>query len=514
MEWELWHTLYIELTFIANVLLTMGTLAWVLMTKKDATSALAWCLLILFLFFLPFAGPLFFWMFGYQHVHRPLRRKLRHKRKFHKTNPPRNRAATAGEPAASEPDPTWEGMAKLAERFGAFPVTPGNQVDFYYEGQPAFAAMFQAIAAARHHIHIETFIFQPDDVGRKTIALLAQKVHEGVEVRLLYDAMGSRRLNRATLRPLVEAGGKCSVFLPLNLLRRRFQINMRDHRKITVIDGRIAFTGGLNIGDEYLSQVPRFGFWRDTHLRLQGPAVAALARIFAEDWDFAAEENLHGDAYFPDAELVEVRVPERTPEVAQACVPADDFVPCSAPLASPVQVIQSGPDQEMKSIREIYFAAMQRARRRLWIASPYFVPDAALLDALCLAAYTGVDVRLLCQYHPDKWIPFFAGRFYWAAVLNAGVKVYQYKKGMMHAKTVLVDGEWASVGTANLDNRSLHLNFEVNCLIYSPEAVAELEAAFQRDLVASIRLNKHVFAQRPVAGRLMENACRLMSPVL
>ncbi len=507
----LWHTLYIELTFVAGILLTLGTIVWVLMTKKDATSALAWSLLIILL---PLVGPLFFLLFGYQHVRRPLRRKLRHKRQFHQTNPPRNRAATAGRPEATEPDPTWEGMAKLAERFGAFPVTPGNHVDFYYEGQPAFEAMFEAFAAARHHIHIEVFIFQPDELGRKTIALLVEKARQGVEVRLLYDAMGSHHLYHRTLRPLLEAGGKCSEFLPLNLLRRRFQINMRDHRKITIVDGRIAFTGGLNIGDEYLGKVSRFGFWRDTHLRLQGPAVAALARIFIEDWDFAAEESLHGEAYFPEPQVLEVQTPERTATVEQACVPDAAFVPCSAPLVSPVQVIQSGPDQEMKSIREIYFAAMQRARRRLWIASPYFVPDAALLDALCLAAYTGVDVRLLCQYHPDRWIPFFAGRFYWATVLEAGVKVYQYKKGMMHAKTVLVDGEWASVGTANLDNRSLHLNFEVNCLIYAPAAVAELEAAFLRDLAASIQLNRHVYAQRPFAGRLVENACRLMSPVL
>jgi cardiolipin synthase len=169
---------------------------------------------------------------------------------------------------------------------------------------------------------------------------------------------------------------------------------------------------------------------------------------------------------------------------------------------------------ELKSIREVYFAAVLRAQQRLWIASPYFVPDAGLRDALCLAGYLGIDVRLLCQHHPDKWIPFFASRYYWSDVLAAGVKVYQYTKGMMHSKVVLVDGEWASVGTANLDNRSLHLNFEVNCLIYSPEAVEELEAAFRRDLADSVLLDPKVYARRPLPGRLVENACRLLSPVL
>jgi cardiolipin synthase len=316
---------------------------------------------------------------------------------------------------------------------------------------------------------------------------LVQKACEGVQVRLLYDAMGSYRLHRWRLWRLRHAGGKYCVFLPLSPWRRRIQINMRNHRKILVVDGRVAFTGGLNIGDEYLGKNPRYGCWRDTHLRLEGPAVAELQSVFIEDWDFAANENLQDPAYFP------------------------------APSTSgpyPVQVIQSGPDRELKGIREMYFAAILRARQRLWIATPYFVPDPGLLDALCLAGHLGVDVRLLCQYHPDKWIPFFAGRYYWSDVLNAGVKVYQYTKGMMHSKVVLVDGEWASVGTANLDVRSLHLNFEVNCLIYSPEAVAELEAAFRRDLAASIRLERHVFARRPFAGRLLDNACRLLSPVL
>jgi cardiolipin synthase len=262
---------------------------------------------------------------------------------------------------------------------------------------------------------------------------------------------------------------------------------MRNHRKITVVDGAVGFVGGLNIGDEYLGKVQRFGFWRDTHLRMEGPAVSDLQRIFLEDWDFASGEHLSDPKYFaPKAN----------------CGPY------------PVQVIDSGPDRELKGIREMYFAAILQAKERVWIASPYFVPDAGLRDALRLAGYLGIDVRLLCQYHPDKLIPQFAARYYWTEMLEAGVKIYQYTKGMMHAKVVLVDGEWASVGTANLDNRSLHLNFEVNCLIYSPQAVAELEASFLRDLETAIRLDRGVYARRPFSGRLLENACRLLSPVL
>jgi cardiolipin synthase len=487
----LWHDL-VFLSFLLQPVLIVASLCWVLMTKRESTSAVAWCLTV---FFLPLVGTILFALFGYQHINRPLARKRRHRQYFQRRHPVREANVSDGQAAAGnstgEPGPaaelTWPGLARMALRFGNFPVTAGNQVTFYHDGPAAFVAMRDAIEAARQHIHLEYFILQPDTTGGQLLDILTRKAAAGVEVRLLYDAIGSRRLHRRALRSLLAAGGKVHAFLPLNPLRRRFQINLRDHRKILVVDGRVAFTGGLNIGDEYLGRVPRFGYWRDTHLRLEGPAVNELQMIFIENWDFAAAEELRGATYFPP------------PPVQEGVA---------------VQVIESGPDREPKTIREMYFAAILRARQRVWIATPYFVPDAGLLDALCLAGRLGLDVRLLGQYHPDKWVPYFAGRFYWANVLGAGVRVYQYTRGMMHSKVMLVDGEWASVGTANLDNRSLHLNFEVNCLIYSPAAVAELEAAFEHDLKTAIRLKPRVYAHRPLAGRVVENACRLMSPVL
>jgi cardiolipin synthase len=478
------HDLGVQITVLVNLASVLVTIPWIIMTKKESTSAVAWCLLV---FFVPVFGCLFFLIFGYQHVNRPLKRKRRHKQQFDKRHSLIPAPAVPGPAATPEVDNSWEGMSRLARRFGAFPLTTGNQLAIYHEGQSQFKAMLEVMAAARHHIHLEYFIFHSDVAGTAVLNLLEKKAREGVEVRLLYDAMGSLQLHRAALRPLRAAGGKCCEFLPVNILRRRLQVNMRDHRKILVVDGRVAFTGGLNIGDEYLGNSPRFGFWRDTHLRVEGAAVAGLQRIFIEDWDFAADEDLKGSAYFP------------APDTSGAHA---------------IQVIQAGPDQELNSIREIYFAAILRARRRLWIATPYFVPDAGLRDALCLAGYLGVDVRILCQFHPDKWIPLFAGRFYWPDVLRAGVKIYQYPKGMMHAKVILVDGEWASVGTANLDYRSLYLNFEVNCLVYSLSAVTDLERAFQADLRDSIQIDRDVFARRPVAGRIVENTCRLLSPVL
>jgi cardiolipin synthase len=213
-----------------------------------------------------------------------------------------------------------------------------------------------------------------------------------------------------------------------------------------------------------------------------------LQRVFLEDWFFATEEAIHGGIYFPRWD--------------------------TSPGRSLVQVVHSGPDMDFKAIRETYFAAILNARKRVWIASPYFVPDAGLKDAMMLAARYGVDVRFLGLFRPDKWVPFLAARFYWADVLAAGVKVYQYAGGMMHTKCVMVDGEWASVGSANTDNRSLLLNFEANCQFFDEAVVAELERAYLNDLDVSVLLDPEVYAARPLVGRLAENACRLFSPIL
>src|SRR5262245_11678302 len=236
---------------VFNFLLVTLTIGWVLMTKTDSTSAVAWCLLV---FFLPFVGAVSFFLFGYQHVNRPLKRKRRHKKLFRAPADPANYDSGVYDDGEARPcglfpkQATNESLSRLASRCGAYSVTFGNQIDFYHDGEPAFDAMFEAIKNATHHIHILVFIFQPDNLGKRFLDVLTAKAKTGVEVRLLYDAMGSHRLGRRLLRPLREAGGKSSVFLPLNLFRRRLQINMRNHRKIMVVDGQIGFLGGLNIG--------------------------------------------------------------------------------------------------------------------------------------------------------------------------------------------------------------------------------------------------------------------------
>jgi cardiolipin synthase len=476
---------------VVHFFLVAGFMLWVLMTKTEATSAVAW---LLVLAFLPFVGIVAFLLFGNQHVNRPLRRKRVHRATYRDPPAPAGyrEATTASVPGEPRLEPTGpktlgQSLSELAMRFDASSVTQGNHIDLFREGNSAFAAIFESIAAAKSHVHVETYILHDDDLGRRLVTALTEKAKAGVEVRLLYDAIGSYRTPARLLKPLTDAGGKTSLFLPIAILRRRFQVNLRNHRKILVVDGTTGFIGGLNFGDEYVGKSAYFGFWRDTHLRLVGPGAVDLQRVFAEDWDFAAGEHLADEKYY-------------TPIQSQG------------PHA--VQIIDSGPDQEVKAIREVVFAAISKARRRLWIASPYFVPDTGLLDALCLAGYTGVDVRLLGQLKPDKWLPQFAARYYWNQVLRAGVRVFQYRGGMMHAKTVLVDDEFVSIGSANLDNRSMFLNFEANCLIYSPIIAKELEAFLLADFADAVELEPKKYAERALPGRLAENACRLFSPIL
>jgi cardiolipin synthase A/B len=471
----------VSVTFLLDAFCVLLVIPWILMTKRNSTAAIAWCLVVLLM---PLMGALLFWVFGYNHVSRPLRRVQQQRSAFRARHPPRLQEAARGK---EDDIPTWCNLGEIACKVRAFPVSDGNAVVLYHDTAVAFEALLTALAQARHHIHLEFFIVRNDATAARLIGVLADKALAGVEVRLLYDAMGSVNLKGRTLRPLLKAGGRANAFLPLNPLRSRIQVNLRNHRKIVVIDGQVAFTGGMNVGGEYLGLDDEFGYWRDSFLKLEGPAAAGLQRVFCEDWHFACCEELNDDAYFPE--------PFCTGDAV-------------------VQVVESGPDQEVKAIRELYFAAILSARERLWIATPYFVPDSGLLDALRLARYRGVDVRLLTVLQSDHWVAGHASRYYFPALLDAGVEIYRYKRGMMHAKMMIADGRWAMVGSANLDNRSLHLSFEAGCVLHTPALVAELEEQFRQDMLDCVRLDADTFAARSFTSRLTENACRLLSPLL
>jgi cardiolipin synthase len=460
-----------------NIVLILVFLPWVLLSKKDATATVAWCLLVLVV---PPVGAFLFWGFGYNYLLHRVRHKRSERSGRRKQHPHPDGPAHQIEQGELD-------LGELAERVNAYPPRPGNALTVYHETEHAYNALLDAIAAARRYVHLEYFILRSDTAGNRLLNLLADKAKDGVEVRLLYDAMGSLHLKGRSLRPLLQAGGQAEAFLPLNPLHSLIRINLRNHRKITVVDGQIGFTGGMNIGDDYLGKNPALGYWRDSFVRLEGPAVADLQRVFGEDWAFARSETLAEEKYAPPQ-----------PAAGEVCV----------------QIADSGPDQEINTIREIYFLAVIGARRRLWISSPYLVPDNGLFDALRAARYRGVDVRILTLLRPDHYISYYAGLYYAADLLAYGVKIYLYRKGMMHAKMMMVDGNWGMVGSANLDNRSLHLNFEVGCIVHDTEQVAQLETVYQRDLDDAVPLDQKTLETRSLASRVLENACRLFTPAL
>ncbi|MCX7665234.1 MAG: cardiolipin synthase [Gemmataceae bacterium] len=448
---------------------------WILTLKRDPTSAIAWSVTVIFL---PFLGIFLFLIFGYQNIHRPLGRKIKHKQAYQRKN--------YSQDSGVEPKKDINRLAKIACGLGMASPTEGNHVHFYISGEQAYAEMLKSISQAKRYIHLEVFILRNDQTGRAFLNQLIEKAKQGVQVRVLYDAIGSIGLRSGLLKDLKNAGGQVVSFLSLFYLWHQFRINLRNHRKILIVDGKVAYTGGMNLGDEYAKVTKKYGRWRDTQLKIEGPAVAELQRLFAEDWNFAAKEDIDSFA-------------EEIPSVGEGNVT--------------IQVAWSGPDQEIKTIREIYLAAIFQANNRLWAATPYLVPDASLLDALCVAARSGCDVRVIVPYKPDKWIPFLAGRYYWGQLMKAGVKIYQYQPGFMHAKVLLID-DWASVGSVNLDCRSLFLNFEVTCFLESHLILRQLEGQFHRDFELSKLVTLSEWSRRPFAIKVLESGLRLLTPIL
>jgi cardiolipin synthase len=376
---------------------------------------------------------------------------------------------------------------RAALALGEPPPTGGNAVELLLEGRAAFERMFEAIDAATHHVHMEMYIFRDDRLGRALLERLERKARAGVEVRLLLDYLGSWNRWRI-VRRLRKAGGRGALFLPVFPFGKRFLPNLRNHRKILVCDGRVAFFGGLNVGAEYLRSRRDGADWSDAHLGVRGPAVPDVQAVFAEDWDFATGERLEGAEYYPPVERA-----------------GDESV----------QVVSGGPDRKINPVRHVLLSAIGQARRRLWIASPYLVPDPGLRDALRVAALSGVEVHLMTQgYAPDNWLAHHAGRYYYPDYFDAGIRIHEYMAGTMHAKLALFDDDAAIVGSANLDNRSLYLNFEMLGIFTSPRTVRAVAERYLAMRGACREVTAASFATRPLRGRVAEGLCRLLGPLL
>jgi cardiolipin synthase len=527
------------LSFIANLLdlsweLTWWTLVWwggtlvamfhipsVLMRRATRPMAvLAWVLCLLTL---PFIGVILWWMIGRTHLQRRRRRWTRSREAMTQSlsDVRQTIEESVDDKSAPEPAELIENDALyLCEDEGVFPPTKGNRVEIFSSGLDAFDAFEQAVRSATDHIHFQFYIWQRDAIGRRFRDVLTEKAKEGVEVRVLYDAVGGAPVKRGFMDPLIEAGAKVASFLPVVLFERQLRVNFRNHRKIIVIDGKAGFVGGMNIGEEYTD-------WLDLAFRLEGPVVLQLQEVFAEDWYFATGEDLASPQYFlAQDSLGKERSDEFASEtkMAEMAEMANDGgeVPAEANARSlraadsvTARIIASGPDNPNSVIENIFFMAITSASERILITTPYFVPSQAILMAIKTAAIRGVDVRLLTPGKCDIPIAQAAGRSYYAELLEAGVRIFEYSdEQVLHAKAVVVDDRWSIIGSANMDIRSFLLNFEVNAVLHDHELNAGLSVLFDEHVAKSEEMSLQAYQNRPLKNRLIESTARLFSPLL
>lgn len=368
-------------------------------------------------------------------------------------------------------------------------LTRRNTVEILQDAAAFYPRLMEDLKAARHSIHLQYFIWGADEFTERIKEILVAKARAGVEVRLLYDPVGSRaHLNRAYLRSMRAAGIRVSPTSPLYQLHT---ISYRNHRKISVIDGTIGFTGGMNIGREHLSGGKGFSSWRDTQVRVVGEAAAVLQSVFMVDWYNALKENLFDRAYFPTV----------------ATEPSEGDVP--------VQILTSGPDSQWAAIRQLYFAMITSAQRHVYIQSPYFILDTTIAEALRAAALAGIEVNVMLTARASgNPVPGWASNTYIQDVIAAGVRVFRYEKGYLHAKTISIDSEICSIGSTNIDIRSFSINYEINAVLYSKQLAMELEKEFERDLAHCTEFESREYLARNPAVRFRDSAARLLSPLL
>lgn len=463
-------------------LIVLGVIVLAVVRRRGLTGTLAWIFAIIAL---PGLGVVGYLLLANPHVARTRRAKRAATRRVQAQRGPRS---GTGSGTAATRTPAERSILRLGERLTGEAPADGNRVSLVSSNVQAAQRVREAIRGARRSIWAEYYMVKNDATGRAFLELLTARAREGLDVRLLYDAVGSWGIDGAALKALRAAGGRVEVFLPINPLRRRWAIHLRNHRKILVVDGDVAMTGGMNIGDEYSGARLRRREkpWRDTLLVVEGPAAAVFGDVFAEDWCFAT-----GTEDF-------VEVPS----------------PAPAGASTLVAVLPSGPDQEANANRLAYFAGITSAVERCWIASPYFIPDGPTNRALVTAALRGVDVRILLPAKNDVRLMGPAARSYYHALVRAGARIFEYQPAMLHSKLMIVDGRWALVGSANVDIRSFWLNFEISALVFDPAFTADVEAQYEKDVAQSREVTAVILEGRGFFAALGESLARLMSPLL
>ncbi len=487
MNWEiLWEILSFPFQhlLIINCILSIVI---VFFQRKNPTSVWTW---LLILYFIPVAGFLFYLLIGSDMHKRRLFKTKEVEDRIHEAI--RSQVTSIRTKELQQEFPQLKKYSDLIyynlESAGSM-LTENNRIKIFTDGNRKFEALLEDMKNAEVFIHIQYYIIKDDVLFGRIKEVLKEKVRQGVEVRILYDGMGGRFVSGKCWKELRSVGICVTAFFPPLLRRLHLRMNYRNHRKIAVIDGKIGYVGGFNIGKEYLGLEERFGYWRDTHLRLEGGAVSGLQLRFILDWNYAARENLfHEEKYFNSSE---------------ECLGN-----------SKVQIISSGPDSKLQNVRNNYLRLINKAEKSIYIQTPYFVPDEAVYHALIMAAYSGVEVNIMIPCKPDHPFVYWATYSYIGDLVMAGANCYTYDKGFLHAKGMIVDEEVYCYGTANMDNRSFRLNFEVNAIVYDEKEAAKMVDIFKKDLEDCTRITRDGYASRRLLIRVKEQISRLLSPLL
>lgn len=369
------------------------------------------------------------------------------------------------------------------------PLSTATDIKIFNDGTKKFDALFEDISKATNHVHLQYFILNDDDLGRRLVSLLTDKARQGVKVLFLYDDLGSSSLPKRFFEEFEAAGGKTAAFLPAFFSRINPRLNHRNHRKLVVVDGLTGYVGGFNVGDEYVGKKHEFGYWRDTHLRIEGETVHSLQNRFFIDWNQATAKDpiKYAEKYFPKAESHE---------------------------GAAIQIVASGPLVIHEDIKNGYLKMIHHARNSIYLQTPYFIPDKSIMDALRTASLGGVDVQIMIPHLADHIFVHSATLSFVRELLDDGVKVFSYKNGFLHAKTLVVDDKAYSVGSANMDIRSFALNFELNAFVYDADSASEMTKLFFQDKKLSVQLTEKMFQEQSWVEKAKQDVAKLVSPIL
>lgn len=482
MEWSVFWKIFSFVFLVTAIPVAII----ILLEKRSPYKTIAW---ILSLILLPVFGVVFYLVFGQEYRKQKLfsRKGIKSLGKIRSLSTKQLREIEQTHPILKGKMSDYQNIVRLLLNNSDALLTTGNQLKILNNGKETFDAIFEAIKSARHHIHLEYYIFSDDKIGNRLKDLLIEKSSEGVEVRIIIDDVGSWGLKKKFIAELRENGIEIYSFMEVRFPRLTSRVNFRNHRKILIVDGKIGFTGGINFADRYIEGLKKIGPWRDTHLQIEGDAVACLQVVFAADWFFVINENLSGNDYFPA------------------------FSEQDGP---PVQISASGPDSDWDSIGQAFFAAITRAKQKVYMVTPYLMPPPHIIQAIKIAALSHIDVRILIPEKSDARIPKWSSFSYVEELLEAGVKIYFYQAGFVHSKYIISDNFFSSVGTTNLDFRSLETNFEVNAFIYDEKFTRELERTFLADLQQSREIKLREWRRRPWHRKLRESLAHIVSPML